>query len=365
LSHDPEQPEQSADSTNGEKPPIRPSLTGAEVWEAADADQTAADVDQTLSDAEQTLSDADQGASERDQEQADADQRASERDQTAADRDWAIHAPRSPEELRDLARSYADRAQGTAERLASAEKRAHNMFDRAEAATRRDHQAALRDLQAAARDRSAELRDRALDEYQSAFGHRDPEISRARAAAAEDRARAAQDRTRAAEDRKQAARDRAQARVQLEKAQLDDLTGFYRLSLGRAVLQREIDRCRRSGRRLVLVYCDVDGLKQVNDERGHAAGDALLSEVAEAIRSRLRSYDPVVRIGGDEFVCAISETNEDQVEGIFRSIQGSLTRGSEEGSVSFGLASMQEDDDLEALLERGDRDLRTTRSASG
>ena len=364
LSHDPEQPEhESADSTNGEKPPVHRSLSIADDQGVADADQTASDTDQTVSDADQTLSDSDQAASESDQEQSDADQRASQRDQRAADRDWAIHAPRSPEALRALARSYADRAQGTAERLASAEKRAHSMFDRGDAATRRDKQADLRDLQAAARDRSAEERDRALSEYENAFGHRNPEIARARAAAAEDRARAAQDRARAAEDRKQAARDREQARIQLEKAQLDDLTGFYRLSLGRAVLQREMDRCRRSGRPLVLVYCDVDGLKEVNDEKGHAAGDELLAAVAEAIRSRLRSYDPVVRVGGDEFVCAITETKLDQVESILRGIQQSLKAISDEGSVSFGVASMQAGDDLDALLERGDRELRLARAA--
>jgi diguanylate cyclase (GGDEF)-like protein len=343
---------------------MQPSPASAADQGAADADQTAADTDQTLSDADQTLSDSDQAASESDQAQADADQRASERDQSAAERESAVHDPRDFKSMQALALSHADRAQATAERLESAEKRAHTMFDRAEVATQRDQQATLRDLQAAARDRSAELRDRAAEEHESAFGRRDAELSRARATAADDRARAAQDRARAAEDREQAARDRAQAIVQLEKAQLDDLTGFYRLSLGRAILQREIDRCRRSGRRLVLVYCDVDGLKRVNDEKGHAAGDALLTDVAKAIRSRLRSYDPVVRVGGDEFVCAISETNEDQVEGMFRGIQASLAKASDRASVSFGLASMQEGDDLEALLERGDCELRMTRSAS-
>jgi Diguanylate cyclase, GGDEF domain len=46
-------------------------------------------------------------------------------------------------------------------------------------------------------------------------------------------------------------------------------------------------------------------LKEVNDRQGHAAGDALLRDVAAAVLTHLRSYDELVRVGGDEFVCAL------------------------------------------------------------
>ncbi len=90
-------------------------------------------------------------------------------------------------------------------------------------------------------------------------------------------------------------------RVLDERASTDDLTGLLRRGAGLALLEREIDRSRRTETRLVVAFVDVDGLKRVNDELGHAAGDRLLSDVAAVLRSRLRSYDLVMRWGGDEF----------------------------------------------------------------
>lgn len=240
--------------------------------------------------------------------------------------------------------------------------RAVTTFDRAEEAVRRDQRAALRDVQATARDHIADRRDHASEEHERAMGRGDTYPSRARATASADRSRAAEeDRAHAAEDRDHAARDREQARIELEKAQLDDLTGFYRRGLGTAVLQREIDRSRRSGGHLAFAYCDVDGLKQVNDEKGHAAGDAHLKGLAAAIRSRLRSYDPVVRMGGDEFVCALSEIDLEQASRIFHDVQDILAKRRDGASVSFGLAALRPDDDLTTLLERSDHALREAR----
>lgn len=274
-----------------------------------------------LSDADQTRSDADQSSSARDQAQADADQRASRRDQSVSDRDRSVHASTDAMFAGAHAAIQAERERTVAEREAAAEDRARAADDR---------------------DRAAEDRDRA----------------------AEDRGVAAVDRKRAAIDREHAMVALEKARVELEKAQLDDLTGFYRLGLGTTVLQREIDRARRSGGELTVAYCDVDGLKRVNDEQGHAAGDALLKSVAEAIRYRLRSYDPVVRVGGDEFVCFVSGIGLEQVVKIFDDIQFALASDREGASLSFGLAGLRDDDDLAALLERGDHALREAKSAS-
>ncbi|MBA2695858.1 MAG: GGDEF domain-containing protein, partial [Actinobacteria bacterium] len=70
-------------------------------------------------------------------------------------------------------------------------------------------------------------------------------------------------------------------------------------------LEREMARSSRAREALSVAFIDVDHLKQVNDTRGHAAGDRLLQHVADALRSRLRSYDLVVRYGGDEFICVM------------------------------------------------------------
>ena len=95
--------------------------------------------------------------------------------------------------------------------------------------------------------------------------------------------------------------------AELRRAQIDQLTGALGRELGIATLEREINRARRGNGRLVLAYVDVDGLKEVNDRQGHAAGDALLRDVVGAIQTHLRSYDPIVRVGGDEFVCALGQ----------------------------------------------------------
>src|SRR5438132_6245992 len=89
-----------------------------------------------------------------------------------------------------------------------------------------------------------------------------------------------------------------------EQAATDDLTGALRRGTGLAMLQRELDRARRvRGRGTIVAFIDVDGLKRLNDTDGHSAGDQLLRDVVAAIRERVRSYDLVIRYGGDEFVC--------------------------------------------------------------
>jgi len=62
-----------------------------------------------------------------------------------------------------------------------------------------------------------------------------------------------------------------------------------------------LEHAERAGRAVTLLYIDVDGLKQVNDGQGHAAGDRLLVTVGDALREVFRSADVVARTGGDEF----------------------------------------------------------------
>ncbi len=120
------------------------------------------------------------------------------------------------------------------------------------------------------------------------------------------------------------------------------------------MLEREIGRARRGSGRLVLAYVDVDGLKQVNDGRGHAAGDALLRAVVGAIQARLRSYDAIVRVGGDEFVCALGETVPAEAGRRFAEIGAALGAERPEASISVGFAALRPGDTLGELTRRGD-----------
>ena len=215
----------------------------------------------------------------------------------------------------------------------------------------RDRAADERDRTADARDRVANERDRAADARDRADGRsslRDPERDPG------DLEYAARDRRLAAHDRRLAAHDRRRAAHDREQAGLDGLTGALRRERGMMDLQREIDRARRSGGRLVLAFVDVDGLKAINDDHGHAAGDQLLRDVAAALLNGLRSYDLVVRYGGDEFVCALPGTNLDGAKRRFAEVATMLAEKNPRASVSTGLAELAEPDSLEELTARAD-----------
>ncbi len=351
----------SASSSNGaagdgETEADRKWARAADRQSASDADQTALDTDQTLADADQSAADTDQAvgasdrtASERDRALSSADQRASNRDQVAADRDLVDAHPIDAARRRAHEVSQIERDASTAKRAATAVLRAQTAVERLDTADSRDEASRLRDLAAQARDRAADARDRLAAKHEPVAG-----AAEARAQAAADRARAAADRERVAADREQAAIDRQQLRGALSQAHLDELTGTYRRGMGTLALQQEINRARHADGRLVLAFVDVDGLKGVNDRDGHAAGDALLIDVAATIRSNLRSYDPVVRFGGDEFVCAFSDFELDGVRRRFETIQAVLEQTREGSSISVGFAELRRDDSLEDLTARGD-----------
>ena len=237
---------------------------------------------------------------------------------------------------------------------------------RDEQAERRDENARTRDLAAQVSVAAAEAHDRTARSVRFSRGDdliqsllADAAATRVRAAA--DRARAAGDRERAALDRQHAALDRNRARDELERAHLDDLTGAYRRGMGEMALRHEIARARRSNGRLVLAYVDVDRLKATNDTHGHAAGDDLLRDVVAVLRSKLRPYDPIVRVGGDEFVCAMADIGLGAARLRFDEVQRAL----EGGSVTVGLTALRPGDSVADLTARGDAELRRTRAGRG
>ncbi|MDP9243800.1 MAG: GGDEF domain-containing protein [Chloroflexota bacterium] len=174
-----------------------------------------------------------------------------------------------------------------------------------------------------------------------------------RARAEADRVRAAADRERAAQDRAEAALERRRLEAELDHAHLDDLTGAFRREMGRLALRHEIDHARRGDGRFVIAFVDVDGTKRVNDRDGHAAGDQVLQTLVAAMRSNLRSFDPVVRYGGDEFVCGLGGADIDEVERRFSLIRQTLQNDVGVG-ISVGLAALGADETLDELTARAD-----------
>lgn len=175
--------------------------------------------------------------------------------------------------------------------------------------------------------------------------------------AAADRILAAADRAEAARELAEAVRLRLQAANNLKATTTDDLTGACTRRFGLEEASRELARANRTGATLVLAFVDVDGLKQVNDLRGHLAGDTLLRLVGETIRMHIRPYDVVVRYGGDEFVCAMSNLGPLEARERFGNVAEALRAVDSEHSVTFGIAEAVPADSLQSLIARADADL--------
>jgi diguanylate cyclase (GGDEF)-like protein len=322
---------------------------------APNGDRTLLDHDQTASDQDQTWSDHDQTGSDRDQRSADEDQEASDED-FAAGGDAATHK-----------RTTSARARTGVDRGVVSGLRDETAQARQQAAENRDGLAERRDVHAKKRDVEADsdvLAADATDEDILLRAERD----RTRAAA--DRAKAAKDRSRASVDRKEAAYDRAEAtranaeaRQNLVLAATDDVTGAWTRKFGLAGVTREIERAHRTGGRLTLAFIDVDGLKQVNDERGHAAGDLVLKLVVDTLRTNLRPYDVIVRYGGDEFVCAMPNLSLAAARERMDRIATLLAAANEGHSITFGLAEHEPADGLAELISRADAGLLEIRRA--
>ena len=93
------------------------------------------------------------------------------------------------------------------------------------------------------------------------------------------------------------------ARERLEHlATTDELTGLWNRRFTLEGLARELDRARREGSTTGVILADLDHFKSVNDDFGHAAGDAVLRRTADALTQAVRPYDSVGRVGGEEIL---------------------------------------------------------------
>jgi diguanylate cyclase (GGDEF)-like protein len=366
-----------SESADRERPVAAGTVVGSLLDQtAADEDQTAADADQTAADTDQTAADTDQASSDKDEQASESDQRSSDADQTTADRDDAKNAGPTHDAY---LRSREERARATRDRKDGEHDRTHATDDRSAAARLRDTVARRRDEVALDRDGRAASRDAAIARVDTPAGRALERLrlraAADRAAAARDRARAAADRETAAQARAMAARDReraaadlatseavrAEVESQLKRAHLDDLTGAYRRDMGRLAISHEIDRARRGDGRFVLCFFDVDNLKGINDGDGHLAGDRALTSVVAAVRASLRSFDPILRYGGDEFIAGLGGTDVAGARRRFREVQATLDRTSGV-QVSVGFADLQPGDAVDDLIDRADRDLYARRA---
>ncbi|MCB2115103.1 MAG: GGDEF domain-containing protein [Rhodobacteraceae bacterium] len=165
--------------------------------------------------------------------------------------------------------------------------------------------------------------------------------------------------------RLQVAREAAEA-----QALTDALTGLANRRAFDAALGRATDAASRGGADFALLHLDLDLFKSVNDTLGHAAGDFVLSHVAQVLRSVTRRGDIAARVGGDEFVvlmpgltdaAAVEETGERIIAGIEAPLffEGKRVRVS--GSVGATLSLLYERPDADRMLSDADTALYTSK----
>jgi len=221
----------------------------------------------------------------------------------------------------------------------------------------RDRTAEDRDQRAKDHDQASEARERAADGV-------DTGAAADRAGALRDRRGGASDRTQAADDREAASEDRVLSARERAASSIDELTGAHRREAGMVELAREVERATRTEQPFALAFVDVDGLKGRNDSLGHAAGDQLLRETAELIHAHLRSYDLVIRFGGDEFLCALPNVTKAEAAKRFSLVNADLA-AAHHASVTFGLAELEPDDSLDDLIARADEAMYREREQPG
>jgi diguanylate cyclase (GGDEF)-like protein len=143
-------------------------------------------------------------------------------------------------------------------------------------------------------------------------------------------------------------------------ADLDALTGLHNYRYFHETLSREVARAHRYNRNLSLVVFDIDDFKAVNDRIGHLAGDSVLAEAAQRVRSVVRGADIACRVGGDEFAVVLPESTVADAENLYRRLQGAMNTwrpGPEHLRLSAGIAELEPDDDALSFFKRADEAL--------
>ncbi len=148
----------------------------------------------------------------------------------------------------------------------------------------------------------------------------------------------------------------------LRLATRDSLTGCLNRRAMAERLEGELLRYRRYGREFAVLLLDLDRFKGINDRWGHAAGDEVLSGIAQVLHGALRGGDSLARWGGEEFLACLPETELDEAAHLadrLRDLVADQTFSFADVSVTFsaGVASIGPDESIDALCRRADQAL--------
>ncbi|WP_029148837.1 GGDEF domain-containing protein [Methylophilus sp. 5] len=147
-----------------------------------------------------------------------------------------------------------------------------------------------------------------------------------------------------------------------EVVRIDQLTGVLNRRGMDEAFSTEIARYRRNGELLSVALLDIDNFKMLNDQHGHAAGDSALKHLAGVVKRAVRPTDIVTRMGGEEFVVILPNTNLEEAVVTMSRLQRALTKEYFLGNnqkllitFSAGVALFKTEDDVNSILARADQ----------
>lgn len=171
-------------------------------------------------------------------------------------------------------------------------------------------------------------------------------------------------------------REVAKLQVFRSMAYRDPLTGLWNRRFFEERLREEFSRSRRAGadRRFSVAVVDINGFKEINDDHGHQAGDAMLRWVGDFLSTHLRTHDVPCRTGGDEFMVLLPDLGAADCQLVIARLRQKLTEANEGRaipvSLSVGTASYPEiSESCEKMIDAADggmyEDKRAQKSARG
>jgi diguanylate cyclase (GGDEF)-like protein len=157
------------------------------------------------------------------------------------------------------------------------------------------------------------------------------------------------------------------------QAIIDELTSLYNRRKFETTMVEELNRAERYKHGLSLIMIDVDKFKFYNDTYGHQTGDKILQKLGELLRGSIRKTDIPCRYGGDEFAILLPETSKEKAEHISNKLINVVSNHQFVGvgkssigkiTISCGVSSYRQDQDIESFVREADIALYKNKSAS-
>lgn len=151
-----------------------------------------------------------------------------------------------------------------------------------------------------------------------------------------------------------------------ELATVDPLTGAYNRRQLESIVQGAVERKKRYGTPMSMLLIDVDHFKKINDRFGHAAGDAVLRDIAARLRASIRTIDLLFRVGGEEFLVLLPESGLSGAQRVAEKLRATIAAqpllGEHQVTISIGAGELGAGEDSRDLLKRCDAALYQAKS---